>query len=255
MERGAYDEMRALEDHHWWFRAKRRLVAPLLRDAVAAAHARTLLDVGCGTGSNLTHAGALFPALPIIGLDFDAHALRYCAERRLRARLVRGNGTELPFADTSLDCIVALDIIEHFDDDVALLAEFHRALRPGGELVASVPAYPWLWSPHDDFLHHKRRYRSGELERKLSDAGFVLQRRHGFNFLLLPPIAAVRLVRRALTPRREAQHRGTDFFTLPPLLEAPLNAGMAALFALESLLVRILPIRFGVSLMLRARRV
>ena len=256
MERGAYDEMRAIEDHHWWFRAKRRLIAPLLREAVSATRARALLDVGCGTGSNLAHAARLLPALAIIGLDFDQGALRYCRERGLGARLVRGDGTRLPISDGHLDLIVALDIIEHFEDDEALLAEFHRTLRAGGQLVASVPAYPWLWSPHDEFLHHKRRYRSGELERKLVRAGFALERRHGFNFLLLPPIALVRLARRALAPgeRGSGAQGGSDFFTLPVWLEVPLNACMSALFALESLLVRILPIRFGVSLMLRARR-
>ena len=163
---------------------------------------------------------------------------------------MRGDGTRLPLRDASVDCLLAIDIIEHFDDDAALLAELHRALRPGGQLVVNVPHHPWLWSPHDAVLHHKRRYARGELQRKLAAAGFRVERAQGFNFLLLPPIALVRLLR----AKRSAAGRdagGTDFFTLPTLL----NAMLSGLYALEAGLVRVLPIREGVSLMLRATRV
>jgi SAM-dependent methyltransferase len=161
----------------------------------------------------------------------------------------------LPLAAGSADCVVALDFIEHVDDDLALLREFRRVLRPGGAVVASVPAYPSLWSPHDEFLHHKRRYRTGELEARLVEAGFELEERHGFNFVLLPVVAAVRAVRRS-SARGAVDERGggTDFFRLPRALEACVNALMAAVFAVESVAVRLLPIRFGVSLMVRARR-
>jgi SAM-dependent methyltransferase len=244
MERGAYDEMRRLEDRHWWFRGKRRMVTPLLAEGLAAAEGATLLDVGCGTGGNLALVEQRFPAARTLGLDFDAGALGYCRGRRLRAGLLRGDGTRLPLADGSVDCVTALDIVEHFDDDGAVLAELARVLAPGGQLVLSVPMHPALWSPHDEFLHHKRRYRPGELEERLVAAGLAVERRRGFNFLLLLPI---RIVRRL---KRGKPATGTDFFDLP----GPLNGLLAGLFVVEDWLVRLFGVTAGVSLMVRARK-
>jgi ubiquinone/menaquinone biosynthesis C-methylase UbiE len=255
MEARAYDEMRALEDRHWWFRGRRRVLAPLLRQSLEASGARVALEVGCGTGGNLAHFSARFPGTRFLGVDFDAGAVAYCAERGLAHAVVRADGTRLPVRDASVDCVLAIDIIEHFEDDHALLCELRRVLKPRGELVVNVPHHPWLWSPHDAVLHHKRRYARGELQRKLVAAGFRVERERGFNFLLLPPIALVRLLRarraRSAAARGSNEPAGTDFFELP----APFNAALGALFALEAALVRVLPIREGVSLMLRAVRV
>jgi SAM-dependent methyltransferase len=251
VERAAYDEMRALEDHHWWFRGKRRMLAPLIARALARAPAGAgarVLDVGCGTGGNLSFVEARFGGAATLGLDFDAGALAYVRGRGLRAGLVRGEGTRLPLRDASLDALLALDIIEHFDDDRALMAEFKRCLAPGGELIASVPAYAWLWSPHDEFLHHRRRYARGELQEKLARAGFEVVEAHGFNFLLLPFVALVRFLKRRRTPPGAA--KGTDFFELP----GPLNAALAGLFVLEDWITRVVAVPFGVSLLVRARR-
>jgi SAM-dependent methyltransferase len=244
--------MRALEDHHWWFRGKRRMLAPLIRRATAGGG--LLVDVGCGTGGNLAFVERRFPGVTRLGLDFDSGALAYTRGRNGArgplAGLVQGDGTRLPFRDGSVDCLLALDIIEHFDDDAALVREFHRVLRPGGEIVASVPAYPWLWSPHDEFLHHRRRYRQGELQARLRAAGFEIREAHGFNFLLLPAIAVVRLFKGRRAAREESSAKGTDFFELP----GPLNAALTGLFAVEDAITRVLPVPCGVSLLVRARR-
>jgi len=252
MEVQAYHDMAAQEDRHWWFRGKRRLVAPLLDEALAGSTSPRVVDVGCGTGSNLTLVHERFPAARQVGIDSDPNALGYCARRGESAHLVRASGLALPLAAESVDCLVALDFIEHVEDDSALLREFLRVLRPGGSLVASVPAYPSLWSPHDEFMHHRRRYRSGELERKLAEAGFRVDRRHGFNFVLLPAIALVRWIKRR--SRDDAAPPGSDFFELPAPLDRLLDLFMGAVFRFESLAVRLLPIRFGVSAMVRAHR-
>ncbi len=242
MERAAYDEMRALEDHHWWFRGKRRMARPLLRSALGNG-AGIAVEVGCGTGANLALLGREFERVRALGLDRDPRALELCGERGLRARLARADGAALPLRDASVDCLIALDFIEHVADDRALLFEFARVLRPGGALVASVPAYPSLWSAHDEYLHHKRRYATGELEAKLEGAGFRVRRRNGFNFLLLPLVALVRRLRRGSAP-------GTDFFELP----GPLNSALAGLFVVEDWLVRALRVPFGLSFLVRAEK-
>lgn len=250
MDPGAYREMSELEDHHWWFRAKRKLITPLLQNALKARERAVILDIGCGTGSNLALVEQLFPAARRLGLDLDRGALAYSRKRELGVHLLRGSGSILPLQNASVDCIVALDFIEHIEDDTALLSEFLRVLKPGGELVASVPRYPWLWSPHDEFLHHKRRYSSGELEQRLGAAGFKLLRRQGFNFLLLPAIAAVRIVKRLQAKLSGNQTPATDFGSSSNLV----NALLAPVFAIEALCVRLLPITAGVSLMVRAAK-
>lgn len=270
MEAGAYVEMDAIEARHWWFRGKRRLLAPLIERMLGSIgrmpesigrmpenHAtRTVLEIGCGTGGNLAHFAPRFQGVRFVGLDFDQAACAFardkCApdgtDRTTSTALLRGDGLVLPIADNALDGALALDIIEHFDDDLALCRELLRALKPGADLVLSVPAWPSLWSPHDEFLHHKRRYRPAELRTLIEAAGFEVQETRGFNFLLLPPIWLVRRLK--AKQQGAAPASGTDFFNLP----GPLEALLAGLFVLEAALVRILPIRWGVSIMMRARK-
>jgi len=247
MQQSAYDEMRALEDRHWWFRGKRMVLAPLIRRALRGAPPGPIVDVGCGTGGNLVHLAELHSGREAIGVDPDPRALQHCAGRAL-PHLVRGHGDRLPLADASAACVTAFDILEHIDDDHAAMREVARVLRPGGVLVASVPAYPWLWSQHDEALGHVRRYRSGELEQRLSQNGFAIERARGFNFLLLPAVALVRVLGR----RKAKADRGpsTDFFDMP----APINSLLTGLFAIERALLSVLPIRFGVSLAVIARK-
>ena len=259
MEKATYEEMRAIEDHHWWYQGRRLVVAPLIEEAFGRSGGGRLLDVGCGTGGNLAFMGELLEGSSLVGVDFDHTALALNATRHLPVELLCADGTRLPVKDASLGCVTALDIIEHFADDARLLAELHRVLRPGGQLVATVPAYPALWSPHDEVLHHFRRYRTGELEARLRQAGFEIERKHGFNFLLLPLIASVRFVRNGLKWLEGGREhivmgadaaKETDFFMLP----RPVNAIVVSLFRFERWLVRRLPVPFGVSFMVRARK-
>lgn len=250
MDPAAFVEMDAMEARHWWFRGKRRLLGPLVARMLAGRAGARVLEVGCGTGGNLAHWGPRHRDARFVGLDFDQAACAFaeakCAPHG--TRITRGDGLALPFADAALDGALALDIIEHFEDDQAVCRELFRVLRPGADLVLSVPAWPSLWSPHDEFLHHKRRYRPAELRALIEGAGFTIAETRGFNFLLLPPIW---LVRRVKARRQgDAAANDTDFFDLP----APLNALLAGLFAVEAALVRLLPIRWGVSIMLRATK-
>jgi SAM-dependent methyltransferase len=265
----AYVEMDAIEGRHWWFRGKRRLVAPLIERmlggrGVDRARRARVLEVGCGTGGNLDHFGARHAgAASFVGLDFDRAAAAFArakaegASAAARFDVLQGDGLRLPFATGSLDGALALDIVEHFEDDLAVMRELQRVLRPGASLVLSVPAWPSLWSPHDEFLHHKRRYRPAELRALVRASGFELTEERGFNFLLLPPIWLVRRLkaRRAGAGARETEgagdaEGGTDFFDLP----RPLEACLAGLFVLEAALVRLLPIRSGVSIMARVTK-
>jgi SAM-dependent methyltransferase len=193
MELAEYHRMHALEERHWWFRAKRRMVYSLLERWGSAGRMR-VLDVGCGTGITLRELPAPHAGL---GLDPCAEALALCRERGLAA-LVRGSATEIPLADGSMDVVLALDIVEHIDDDVRALREIARVLRSGGAAILTVPAFPLLWSAHDEALHHRRRYTRRLLEERLARAGLAVRAGGYGQATVFPAAALLRLGRRGL---------------------------------------------------------
>src|SRR4051794_37695370 len=145
MNPAEYERMFDNEDHYWWFVSRRELVVETVR-RLPMPRAPRLVDVGCGTGAT---AEALHRFGIVTGVDMSPMALECCRRRGLE-RLMQGVAEALPLADDSADVLVATDILEHLDDDLAALREFHRVLRPGGHAVITVPAYRMLWSEHDE---------------------------------------------------------------------------------------------------------
>jgi len=188
-----YARMRELEDHYWWFVGRRRLALKLLRKYMPPSEKPTVLDLGCGTGAVACDLSKW--ARPV-GIDMSDLALRFSHGRGL-GELVRARGEWLPVRGGSMDAVIALDIFEHIDDDMAAFWESMRVLRPGGVLVLSVPAFRSLWGPHDVALMHFRRYRAGELAGKLREAGFEIRRLSYSVFFLFPVVVLVRLLEKA----------------------------------------------------------
>jgi SAM-dependent methyltransferase len=241
-----YDEYYEVEDRHWWFRGRRRIVLAVLDKSLrpgASGYTRRILDLGCGTGTMLGHLRAFGDAE---GAEADQRAVELCRRRgEGRVRLLESD--KLPFREDSFDVLTALDVLEHIDDDAGAMREVARVLRPGGIFLATVPANPWMWGPQDEISHHFRRYRARELRRRIVDANLSLMRLTHFNSILFGPIAAVRLARR-LRPR-PAEVRSDFELTA----EGPMNDLLARLFALESGWLRRRNLPFGVSLLAVAR--
>jgi SAM-dependent methyltransferase len=191
MEEWRYRELYELEDRHWWFRSRRRVLWALLRRAGLPPSPR-ILDAGCGTGRNLVEFGGLGEAE---GVDFSSDAVSFCRLRGLE-RVRQAPLEELPFESGRFDLALAADVIEHLDDDRRALAELRRVSAAGGRLVATVPAYAWLWSRHDESLHHKRRYTAARLGAALRAAGWEPEVATYFFSAVLPGVAAVRAFRR-----------------------------------------------------------
>jgi SAM-dependent methyltransferase len=237
------DELERLadfEEWYWWHRGRRSIVCRLL-ERFAPPRAR-ILDVGCGTGAT---TAALRPFGSVSGVDTGLAGLRHARAHGLA--VARGSAEKLPVGDAKLDVAVALDVLEHLDDDRRALAEILRVLRPGGVLLATVPAYPFLWSSHDEALDHRRRYRRGELRERLLAAGFEITLCSHVMASILPPVMAVRLTERWWRRRAPAT---SGYLTLP----RPMNDLLARLVSLGGYLVPFLTLPFGLSIVAVARK-
>lgn len=226
MEQQAYRQQFELEDEHWWFRGRRAVIWALLSRAGVHGPLR-VLDAGCGTGRNLLEFGVLGSAQ---GVDFSAEAIEFCTARGIEG-VTRARIESLPFGDGSFDLALATDVIEHVTDDRAALNELRRVVAPGGRLLVTVPAYPWLWGPHDEIYHHQRRYTLASLRSSLAASGWTPLVYSYFNSLLLAPVAVVRLAARV---RHTKPDRRLDVNLTPPALNRLLLAPME----LEATLIR-----------------
>jgi SAM-dependent methyltransferase len=187
-----------VDEHHWWYRGRRRIIVAEL-DRLPLPAAAQILDAGCGSGrtmQELTRYG------DVRGIELSPEAAELARGRRLGEVRI-GRLEELPWEPASFDLITCLDVIEHTPDDRRTLTELWRVTRPGGFLLVTVPAYQALWSYHDNANHHYRRYSRRMLRAGAQGAGWQVERMTSFNSVLLAPAAAVRLVQ-----RRRGSHNG-----------------------------------------------
>jgi SAM-dependent methyltransferase len=187
----------AVDEHHWWYRGRRRVIRAEL-DRLPLPAAPRILDAGCGSGRTLVELAGY--GGEISGIELNADAAELARGRGLGDVRV-GRLEELPWEDAAFDLITCLDVIEHVPDDVAALTELRRVTTPGGWLLVTVPAYQALWSRHDEANHHYRRYSRSMLRAAARSAGWEVGRVSSFNSLLLAPAAAVRLAQRRMGPR------------------------------------------------------
>ena len=235
MERSVYREMAELDDRHWWYRARRDILADLIRREVSLPPKARILEIGCGTGHNLEML-ARFGKVDALELDDEARGI---AERRLGRKVMSAPLPELAGVPAHhYDVIGAFDVIEHIDDDAAALASIATRLKSGGKFVMAVPAHQWMWTAHDVVNHHKRRYSKHALKRLIEASPMKLTKIGYFNSLLFPLAVAERAASK-LRGKEDADVR------LPPAL---LNVTFEKVFAAERYLVGRLPLPPGLSL-------
>jgi SAM-dependent methyltransferase len=234
----------AVDEHHWWYRGRRRVIRAEL-DRLPLPSGAQVLDAGCGSGRTLAE---LVDYGEVSGIELNTDAAELARGRGLGEVQV-GRLEALPWDDTTFDLITCLDVIEHVPDDVVALVELRRVARPGGWLLVTVPAYQALWSRHDEANHHYRRYSRAALRGAARSAGWQVERMSSFNSLLLAPAAAVRLAQRRI-PRMQNGH--TNDLDLGP---AWLNDVLERPMALEaSWLARGRTLPMGLSLLAVLRR-
>lgn len=243
MNREEYAEMYQVEAFYWWFVARRRLVEWMLDRWYNVSPGGRVLDVGCGTGMNsstLARFGNVF------SVDSAQEALAYTRQRSVE-RLACCDLQRLAFRSESVDLVTALDVLEHTDDDLEALREVQRVLKPTGKLLLTVPAYGFLWSEHDEALHHRRRYVASELRNKLAATGFEVEHLTYFITLLFFPILMLRIwnniFRQSVRPR-------TSHIIFPAFI----NSFFIRLLDLERFFLRWMHYPFGVSIVCLAGR-
>ena len=224
-----------LEDSYWWHVAKRELVCKLLQKHCPAPG--RLVEGGIGSGRNLIEFEKL--GYDVAGYDLMPESVAHVQERGIPDARVHDLGEPWPVADNSLTAVVLLDVLEHVEFPVTVLEHVHRALKPDGAVIITVPAYPWLYSRWDEQLGHFRRYTVRELRSQAADANFRVQWLNHWNSFTLPAAMAVRGWEK-LFPKRDSP----DF----PEVSSLTNRALLTAAAAERWCMNRLPVPAGLSL-------
>ncbi len=237
MEPIEYSRLASFEDSYWWHRGRNRIVATQLEKLLGEKRGADILNVGCGTGGSvrmLERHGSVW------NVDVAEPAVHACRSRGIR-NVMKVNSLRLPFPDESFDLVAALDVLEHIEEDGAALREWQRVLRPGGKVLITAPAYQWLWSEHDESLHHFRRYTAAGLHQLLNRHGFRTLKRTYAISICFPLIVGYRLLR-SLSSKK----RSTSYVRVPRWI----NSLLAGILSLEGYLLSRRNIPFGTSVLM-----
>jgi len=222
-----FAELAEVEGGSFWFRARNRLITWALHRYFP--HARSMLEVGCGTGFVSAGVRRANPSIRLVAGEISTAALDLARARLPDAEFLQMSASALPYED-EFDVVGAFDVLEHVEDDDAMLSEMRRAVKRGGGLLITVPQHRFLWSPVDEVSGHKRRYARREVLAKIRGAGFRVQRVTSFVSLLLPAMALER--------RRMRNHPERYDATAELVPGRALTAAMEGVLRLEGALIR-----------------
>lgn len=243
METDVYKQIYDVEDKHWWFVSRLKLIGNYL--PVNVQNIR-LLDIGCGTG--LVAKTFSDRGYDVYALDISDDALNYCRKRGLK-NLYKGNIMKLGFKAGYFDFVTCLDVIYHTQvkNDAKALKEIFRVLKPGGKLILTSCASSMLSGKHDIAVHTRHRYSLQEMKMKLLKAGFSIEKASYFNTFIFPFVYIMRKIDDALNRNKPPK---SDL----KIENALVNSLMKSVLAVEIMLLRVINLPFGVSLFCVARK-
>lgn len=233
--------MARLESEHWWYRARREILERAVDRFVGKTERALTVGVGFTREAEMLARRTRLVAIDRAPIDPSCREI---------ALATQADAAELPFVSGSFDAVFMFDVLEHIEADDVVLGELHRVLRPGGQLLLTVPAFMFLFGLQDVVSEHKRRYRRRPLEELVRRSGFEVGYATYFNTLLFPPIAALRLVRKVF-PEKPSDGRSDFDLRLPGALETMLER----LFSFERHAIDRASLPFGVSILCSAQRI
>jgi SAM-dependent methyltransferase len=242
-----------IEERHWWFVGRRRIMREVVQRLVPAGDGKTVVDVGCGTGANIA---SLADDYRTVGIDTSAEAIDHARRRFPKVKFICGLAPDDLNGIAGQACLYCLmDVLEHVPDDFLLLSRLLAASTPGCQFLITVPADQRLWSQHDESFGHYRRYDLKRLVRVWEGLPVTTRMASYFNSRLYPAVRAIRTLNR--WRGRASGPAGTDL-ALPA---GAINRALSGLFAGESKVLldllgsrRSAGYRAGVSLMAVIRR-
>lgn len=241
MHRTEYDTMAGLEDTYWWHVGKNHIVHNQLQLHFDRTKSNAILNIGCGTGGTVS---LLERFGTVTNVDTAPEAIAYLERRGIPGGILV-NGIPLPFPDGYFELIAALDVLEHIENDAAVLTEWLRVLKPGGKLLLTVPAYQWPWTGHDESLHHYRRYTASGLHSLLNRVGFRVRKKSYAIVFPFPLIVGFRLLQSMF-----GRPQQTSYVLLPK----PINALFVLLLRIEAKLLRYMNMPCGTSVLIIAQK-
>ena len=236
MDADVFREMAVVQDRHWWFVARGRILAAII-GKLSLPPAAKILEIGCGTGGNLA---VLSSFGRLSAMEYDDNARIIATGIGVCPVVAGGLPEPVPFADGSFDLVCLLDVLEHIDDDEEALSRAGQLLGPSGRLLVTVPAYAWLWSEHDEAHHHYRRYTAKMLRQRANRANLVVEKLGYFNTLLFPVIAAARVIGKL------SGRKGGSDAAMPSLW---INRLLMKIFSFERHIVPGMMFPFGTSIL------
>jgi len=239
-----FEKLFSLELKSFWFNSRNKLIIWTIKEYFP--NSKKFLEIGCGTGFVLSGIEKAFPNMALRGSEIYSAGLSYADKRVKRAELFQMDARKIPF-EKEFDLIGAFDVLEHIEEDEAVLREMHRATKPGGGIIITVPQHRFLWSKVDEHARHVRRYSVSELKEKVERAGFRIKRTTSFVSILLPLFMASRVVSKY---RHSEGNAGSDL--TPP---GPLNSALERLLDMERFFIKMgLSLPAGSSLLMAAEK-
>lgn len=232
-----------LEDNYWWFLARREIISKTIKKSLKIATDEYILDVGCGTCGMAEYLSKDFN---VVAIDTSELALEYCKKRGVENSFL-STLDSFPKDKYNIKAITILDVIEHIEDDKSIVKQLYDLLPTGGYIIASVPAYQFLWSFHDEVHKHYRRYRLSNFRRLISNAGFQIQFATYFNSFLFPVALAKRFIDKLFNLEKRNEYA-------IEIVPKPINTIFTKIFEFEKTFFPKISFPFGLSILLVAKK-
>ncbi len=244
MQEIVYHTQYQLENSYFWFVARNQILNKVVSEFCNLNSDFNLLDVGCGNGGFSHH---LINKCNVIGIDTSETALDYASKRGIKNlhNVILKDFDKTPYGH--INAVTIFDVIEHIEDDKEVVSQIYDVLANDSYVFATVPAYQWLWSKHDEIHMHYRRYSIKNFKKLFQDSGFKIIYTSYFNSLLFIPAVLKRFLDK-LTGQDKSNDSPID--EVSPLM----NKIFTTIFLSERKLIPNVSLPFGLSILIIAKK-